>query len=61
MKTAKKSQSLSLNEAKALAAFSNDDTNPYIVRYFNAWIESDKLYLAVKFKLFYKKTIYLIN
>ena len=45
---AKNSKNISLNEAKALAAFSNHDDNPYIVRYYNAWIESDQLYLAVK-------------
>jgi len=42
------SKSLSLNEAKALAIFSNNDENPYIVRFFNAWIESEHLYLVVK-------------
>jgi serine/threonine protein kinase len=40
-----------LNEAQALASLSASDENPFIVRYYNAWIEDDKLYLAVFFHI----------
>ena len=40
--------SQALNEAHALASLSALDDNPFVVRYYNAWIEDDKLYLAVK-------------
>jgi len=37
-----------LHEAHALAALSALDENPYIVRYYNAWIEDEKLYLVME-------------
>jgi len=37
-----------LHEAHALAALSALDENPYIVRYYNAWIEDGKLYLVME-------------
>ena len=37
-----------LKEAQALASLSALDDNPFVVRYYNAWIEDDKLYLAVE-------------
>lgn len=36
-----------LNEAQALALFSKEE-NPTIVRYYNTWIEDDRLYIVVK-------------
>lgn len=42
-----KTRHLSLHEAQALAAFSSCDENSYIVRYYNAWIEDERLYLVV--------------
>ena len=36
-----------LNEVQALASLSALDENPFIVRYFNVWMEEDLLYLVV--------------
>lgn len=44
----KDDNSQALNEAQALASLSALDDNPFVVRYYNAWIEDDKLYLAVR-------------
>jgi hypothetical protein len=41
-----------LNEAQALASLSVLDENPFIVRYYSAWIEDDRLYLVVIFLIF---------
>mmetsp|Transcript_64523 Transcript_64523/g.74101 ORF Transcript_64523/g.74101 Transcript_64523/m.74101 type:complete len:577 (-) Transcript_64523:1673-3403(-) len=37
-----------LHEAFALAALSVYDENPYIVRYYTAWIEDDRLYMVME-------------
>jgi len=37
-----------LNEAQALASLCALDENPFIVRYYSAWIEDDRLYLAME-------------
>lgn len=44
-----KTKHLSLHEAQALAAFSACDESSYIVRYYNAWIEDERLYLVVSY------------
>ena len=36
-----------VNEAQALASLSALDENPFVVRYYNAWSEDDRLYLVV--------------
>ena len=48
IKIGTRTKHLSLHEAQALASFSSFDENSYIVRYFNAWIEDERLYLVVK-------------
>ena len=45
-----KTRHLSLHEAQALASFSSWDENSFIVRYYNAWIEDERLYLVVILK-----------
>ena len=37
-----------LHEVFALSALSVAGENPYIVRYYNGWIESDQLYIVVR-------------
>ena len=39
--------SQALNEVQALASLSVMDDNPFIVRYYNVWMEEDNIYLAV--------------
>ena len=42
-----------VSEAQALASLNAFDDNPYIVRYFNAWIEDQRLYIVVsKMKIY---------
>ena len=37
-----------LHEVFALSALSVAGENPYIVRYYNGWIEHDQLYIVVR-------------
>lgn len=37
-----------LNEIQALASLTAIEENTNVVRYYNSWIEDDKLYLVVK-------------
>lgn len=40
--------SQAINEVQALASLSSiDDNIPYIVRYYNVWIEDETLYIVV--------------
>jgi hypothetical protein len=48
-----KTRHLSLHEAQALASFSSCDENTFIVRYYNAWIEDERLYLVVTSNVLY--------
>lgn len=40
--------SQAVNEVQALASLSALDENPFIVRYYNVWVEDDLLYLVVR-------------
>ncbi len=41
-----------LNEVQALASLSAMDENPFIVRYYNVWMEEDMVYLVVRLQHF---------